>query len=169
MTAGEETRERLRVSLAAALLLPAWPSRHSFLRSFLPPGLFSLTNGIRPVRQLRLRARTAHDESDCETDCKLKGVTHAPAFRVHSTWLERVAATRHVLSDSGRDLVSGRSTRSSRGTATASIPSWVAAWGMSQSRLAPGHSGGSCLAHIRSEDLAFAPSFLRSGRRDSQA
>jgi hypothetical protein len=36
--------------------------------------------------------------------CKLKGVTHAPAFRLHSTRPEGVAATRRVSMDSGTIL-----------------------------------------------------------------
>jgi hypothetical protein len=48
--------------------------------------------------------------------CKIKGVTHAPAFRVHSTGLERVTADQSVSRHFARSLVSRRSMGSSSGT-----------------------------------------------------
>jgi hypothetical protein len=40
-----------------------------------------------------------HEPNPSQTTpvCEIKGVTHAPAFRVHSTEFERVAAARPVL------------------------------------------------------------------------
>lgn len=50
------------------------------------------------------------------SDCEIKSVTHAPAFRVHSTGLERVTAAQTVSRDFSRSLVSRRSMGSSNGT-----------------------------------------------------
>ena len=49
------------------------------------------------LRGLRALTGLSGSDLDWDLDCKIKGVTHAPALRVHSAVLERLALATIVL------------------------------------------------------------------------
>lgn len=69
-----------------------------------------------------LRSPRPVRKTQADSCCKLKGVTHAPAFRVHSTALERVAVGDGVSRAVARPFVSRRSTGSASAPAKADTP-----------------------------------------------